>query len=477
MRDHSKHIELSREEAVAAMLGKCAFPKAEGAPMEELVPVAESFGRVLARDVASLVDKPNKLQCCMDSIAVHWEAFEGLPAGELPDTSAWVRGADWEFANTGVAMPDGFDAAIVIEHVSVSADEQHVQIDAAPSARFAGTRAPGSQMKRGDVLARAGETVTPDVAARIATGNVTAVPVRVKPKVAFIPTGDELVVPGGPIETGRNIETNSLLFRGKVEKWGGVPLVFDIVPDDPGLIKDAIRRACAMADIVVLNAGSSKGSEDWNCEQMEELGEVICHETNHGPGHHSSYALVDGTPVVGISGPPAGASFTLNFYLRPLMMRFLGRPTEPERIPVRLAAPFPAKKGHGGGKAIGAAKAGGAGDVAAGADAGVSAAGDAAIGADAAGAETAAGAAASGESAPAKVAGEVRPSIVAPGATFFSIKFLTVEAAPDGALSGTPLPGRPGSPEAEAANAYYMMPSGPGVKPPAVGDVIWVEMR
>ncbi len=167
-------------------------------------------------------------------------------------------------------MPDGFDTAIVIEHVTVSDDEQHVRIDAAPSARFAGTRAPGSQMKRGDVLARAGEIVNADVAARIATGNVTAVPVRVKPKVAFIPTGDELVVPGGPIEAGRNIETNSLVFRGKVEKWGGVPMVFDIVPDDPEQIKAAIRRACAMADIVVLNAGSSKGSEDWNCEQMEE---------------------------------------------------------------------------------------------------------------------------------------------------------------------------------------------------------------
>lgn len=434
MRDHSKHIELSREEAVAQMLKRCSFNGAGSAGLEELVPVAESFGRVLSRDVVSLVDKPNKLQCCMDSIAVHWSDFAD---GGLPDTSKWVRGVDWEFANTGVVMPEGYDAAIVIEHVTVSDDEQHVTIDAAPSAQYAGTRAPGSQMKKGDVLACAGEVVTADVAARIATGNVTAVPVRVKPKVAFIPTGDELVVPGGPIEPGRNIETNSLVFRGKVEKWGGVPLVFDIVPDDPELIKAAIHEACAMADIVVLNAGSSKGSEDWNCEQMEDLGEVICHETNHGPGHHSSYALVDGKPIVGISGPPAGASFTLNFYLHPLMKVFLGLSPEPDRIPVRLAAPFPAKGGH--------AKKGSGKD--------------------------------GGASSPAKIAGEVRPSIVAPGATFFGIKFLTVEALPDGTLAGTPLPGRPGSPESEAANAYYMMPSGPGVESPAVGDVIWVELR
>lgn len=430
MRDHSHHIEMSREEAVAAMLSLCAFPEAGDVRAEELIPLSETIGRTLARDVASQVDKPNVLQCCMDSIAVHWSAFED---DDMPDTAQWVRGVDWEFANTGVAMPEGFDTAIVIEHVKVSDDEQHVAIDAAPSARFAGTRAPGSQMKRGDVLAHAGEVVNADMLARIAAGNVCAVPVRVKPKVAFIPTGDELVAPGGPIQPGRNIETNSILAAAKIRGWGGVPLVFDIVPDNPELIKDAIRRACAMADIVVLNAGSSKGSADWNCEQMEELGQVICHETNHGPGHHSSFALVDGTPVVGISGPPAGASFTLNFYLRPLMMRFLGRSPEPERVPVRLAAAFPAKGGHG-------AKKG-----------------------DAAGKQ--------------QVAGEVRPSIVAPGATFYGIKFLTVEALPDGTLAGTPLPGRPGSPEAEAANAYYMLPSGPGVTPPQPGDVIWVELR
>lgn len=439
MRDHSHHIEMSREEAVAAMLSLCTFPEAGDVRAEEPVPLSEAVGRTLARDVESLVDKPNALQCCMDSIAVHWGAFEG---GEMPDTSQWVRGEDWEFANTGVAMPEGFDTAIVIEHVQVSDDEQHVSIDAAPSARFAGTRAPGSQMKRGDVLAHAGELVNADVLARIATGNVCAVPVRVKPKVAFIPTGDELVAPGGAIEAGRNIETNSILAAAKIRGWGGEPLVFDIVPDNPALIKDAIRRACAMADIVVLNAGSSKGSADWNCEQMEELGQVVCHETNHGPGYHSSFALVDGTPVVGISGPPAGASFTLNFYLRPLMMRFLGCSPEPERIPVRLTAPFPAKGGHSAKKG-----AGGAGATSA-ADAGKP-----------------------------QMAGEVRPSIVAPGATFFAIKFLVVEAQPDGTLAGTPLPGRPGSPEAEAANAYYMLPSGPGATPPQAGDVIWVELR
>ena len=92
-----------------------------------------------------------------------------------------------------------------------------------------------------------------------------------------------------------------------------------VASDSPSAIEAAIREACAVADIVVLNAGSSKGSGDWACEVMESIGTMICHQTNHGPGHHSSYAMVDGVPIVGISGPSAGAAVTLGFYLRPLI--------------------------------------------------------------------------------------------------------------------------------------------------------------
>ena len=279
MRDHSKHIQISREEVVSGLLAACDF-----SPKTEMVRLDESFRRVLGEDVVAACMLPNVLTCRMDSIAVHWSDFvEGMP-----DTSGWVRGKDWEFANTGVAMPEGFDTAIVIEHVVVSDDEQRVEIDAAPSAQFAGTSAIGSRLKPGDVLAKAGEIITPDIAARIAGGNVTSVAVRRKPRVAFVPTGNELVPAGSAVvPTGKNIESNSLVVRGKVEAWGGVFLPFDIVPDDPDLIVQAVKKACACADIVVLNAGSSKGSDDWSVEQLEEIGTIICHQVNHGPAHHS----------------------------------------------------------------------------------------------------------------------------------------------------------------------------------------------
>ena len=160
MRDHSQHIQLSREQAVSSMLeamdaAPAGFGWANIAAGEDLhssevarkcceqVALSDSVGRVLAYDVVSRCDMPSALTCAMDSIALHWSDFENLAEGELPDTSGWVRGVDWQFANTGVAMPEGFDTAIVIEHVQVSEDPQHVIIAAAPSKQGEGTRPEG----------------------------------------------------------------------------------------------------------------------------------------------------------------------------------------------------------------------------------------------------------------------------------------------------------------------------------------------
>mgnify|MGYP004649840591 FL=1 len=457
MRDHSQHIQLSRDEAVSRMLaavdetpggfgwskalsGEEAHACEVGRKCVEQVSLEQSVGRVLAYDVTSRCDTPSALTCGMDSIALHWSDFEGLAEGELPDTSAWVRGVDWQFANTGVAMPEGFDTAIVIEHVQVSDDQQHVTIDAAPSKQGAGTRPAGSTRKRGDMLAAAGTVVTPDVAARIGSGDNAVVPVVRKPRVAFIPTGNELVPAGVPLDPtrvdqfaarGRNFETNSILVRAKVEAWGGQFIPFDIVCDERPEIEAAIKRACEVADIVVLNAGSSKGSDDWSCEVMEEMGRMICHQTSHGPGHHSSYAVVDNVPIVGISGPSGGASFTLDFYLRPVMRKFLGLDPIVPKTAARLAASFPAPKHGPGAKGKG------------------------------------------------KPAGEERPPEHPEHEDgkpeFFGIRPLVVAPNAEGVLEARPVDGRPGSQSAWGANAYAMIGMGPGIEPPAEGDIIEVE--
>jgi hypothetical protein len=163
------------------------------------------------------------------------------------------------------------------------------------------------------------------------------------------------------------------------------------------------------------------------------MGHVICHQTNHGPGHHSSMSVVMNSngcvvPVVGISGPAGGASFTLNFYLRPVIEKFLGQNTEPKMIKCRLAESFGPNR-----FAPGAANK--------------------------------------------KQAGEHKPPEVAPGETFFGVRPMKLEIAEDGTLLAYPVKGRPGSPESKAANAIYMLESGPAATPPQPGSIIEVELR
>lgn len=433
MRDHSHHIQLTREEAVRQVLAAVdALPGGFGGRVER-VDIRDARGRVLARDVHARAEAPNCLMCCMDSIAVHFDDFAAAGTEEapgIPDVSGWEHGRDWEFANTGTAMPEGFDTAVVVEHVAFSEDGERVLgIDAAPSRRFAGTRPAGSSLKRGQMLAAAGAVVTVDLMARIAAGNVSTVVVMARPRVAFIPTGDELQTPGSAfIARGKNVETNSILARAKVEGWGGEFVPFQTIRDRPAAIKVALEEACEIADIAILNAGSSKGSADWSCEVLDEIGRVICHETNHGPGHHSSYTMVGETPVVGISGPSGGASPTMDFYVRPLVRRFMGLEPVVAKIPARLAEAFPAGGMHGKGVKVHG------------------------------------------------TAGENRPREESPDG-FYVIRFVNVSVAPDGVLEAYPVAGGPNSDAAVMANGYYMLPTGAGQTQPNAGDTIRVELR
>lgn len=432
MRDHSNHIELTRDEAVAAVLAQ--WPGEGWRPPAEPVPVDRAYGRVLARDARAAIPAPTCLTCQMDSVALRWDDFEGLAEGDLPDTSGWERGVQWQFANTGVAMPAGFDTALRIEEVEVAPDEQSIRLLGAPRERFGGTRPAGSQHKPGDVLGRAGDVVTPLAAARIAGGNNAVAWVARKPRVAFIATGNELVPAGCPplpaepgvlAAYGKTVECNGVLVRGLVEGWGGEYLPLDIVADDFGAIRDAVAAACAAADIVVLNGGSSKGSDDWCVEVLEEMGEMVCHQMSHGPAHHSSLAVVDGVPVVGVSGPPAGAEFALRFYLRPLVRAWLGLDPAPATARARLAEDFP-KHGPRGPKGP------------------------------------------EGKGGPGK-GGPGRPP-----EGFRGIRAVLVEPAGDGGLVARPA-GGPGSPEAAAANALCLVKPGP--HGPKAGDIVEVELK
>ena len=332
MRDHSGYIEKTRHEATRDVLDAWEFERAI-----ERVDVPDALGRVAASDVLSKNTLPNKLTSNMDGIAVHFEAFEAA-GPEGPDTSAWVRGRDWQFCNTGIGMPGDFDTAIAIEGVEVSDDNERVTINRLPERRGQSTTEPGAALQEGDLLVRAGELLTPALLAVLNMGGHTQVDVVKRPVVAFIPTGNELVDAGGVVPEGKNVESNAVMVCAKLAQWGAEPLRFPIVPDNWEQIEQTLEEATAKADIVVINAGSSKGSDDYTCEILEKNGRMLHHMLAQGPGRHCSAAMLHGTPVIGISGPPMGAEFTTDWMVKPLVDRYLGLPGDyPPMVYARMA--------------------------------------------------------------------------------------------------------------------------------------------
>ena len=337
MRDHSSHRSADRHEAVGALLERCTFER-----KTQTVDVTQANGRITACEYRSLNTLPNALTCNMDAIAVRFADFED----GTPDTSKWTRGEQWQFANTGIAMPEGFDTAIAIECVQVSEDNQRVTILEAPEYRFQCTTPPGATLQEGDLLVADHQVLTPTLLSLLNMGGYTQIEVIQKPQVAFIPTGNELVSATDQVPTGKNVESNATMICAKLEDWGAQPMRFDIVKDDPDAILAALRKATAECDIVVINAGSSKGSDDWTCELLEREGEILFHEVNQGPGRHCSFSLLDGKPVIGISGPPIGAEFTTDFFVKPFIDVFLGADTSfPPVVMARMLDSCPREPG------------------------------------------------------------------------------------------------------------------------------------
>lgn len=332
MRDHSKHIQLTREQAIEKLIEVSEFT-----PRTELVDLHSACGRVTAADCSSRYDIPSALCSQMDGIAVRFDDF----ADGMPDVSAWTFGSDYAWANTGTAMPAGFDTAIAIEQVEFDDAGMLVALKATPSQRGESCNQPGSTFTRGELLLPARTRLTPTKISALAMCGYTEVEVVAKPRVAFIPTGDELVELGCELPAGKAYESNGILLEQKLRLWGAEPVIYPCLPDDWDQIKAAILDASEKADIVAINAGSSKGAKDFTMEILEEIGTVFCHETNHGPGHHTSASQVNGTPVLGISGPPAGCEITSDWYLKPLVDYFLyGHVVEFTTATATLAQPL-----------------------------------------------------------------------------------------------------------------------------------------
>ncbi|MDR2745807.1 MAG: molybdopterin molybdotransferase MoeA [Treponema sp.] len=288
----------------------------------ETVPLEQSWGRICGADLLSRFTLPVVRSSGGDGIAVRSADF----AGPFPDTSTWREGRNYVRADTGDDFDDRFDAVIMIEAVTFNEGggfSLPPGFDVLPGMNVRGR---GDLVMEGDLLLRRGLPIRACDMGTLAMGGITEVPVVQKPAAVFIPTGNELVPPGVIPGRGQNIDSNSIMIRHLLLEMGAEPVIFPIVRDEPGAIRNALEKALEKADVVLINGGSSKGAEDHNARLLAEMGQVVSHGVSSAPGRPICVALIGGKPVVNLPGPIFAAYFGADWCIRGIVCRALGIP-------------------------------------------------------------------------------------------------------------------------------------------------------
>ena len=241
------------------------------------------------------------------------------------------EGKDYIEIDTGDPIHLPYDAVIMAEDVMIE-DDTHIKITKAAPA-WQHVRPIGEDIVEGEMLIPTGHLLRPvDIAAAIAGGN-DKIRVFTKPKVGIIPTGTEIVRrnPGqdedSAADNGSIIDSNSYMFEGMVTEAGGEAKVYPVVEDDYDKIKRQIMSALSENDMVIVNAGSSAGRDDYTVHVLREIGKVLVHGVAIKPGKPVILAIVENKPVVGLPGYPVSAYIDFENFVTPVLNMMSGRKT------------------------------------------------------------------------------------------------------------------------------------------------------
>jgi putative molybdopterin biosynthesis protein len=315
-------------EALAAWEEACA---AAGCPerVEAIrLPLEQAVGRVTAEPVWATRSSPPFDAAAMDGIAVH--ASDTVGAGET--TPVRLDAGAFEIVDTGDPIPGDFDAVVMREDVQEVDGGVDLRAAAAP---YQHVRSIGEDVSAAELLLPAGHRLRPvDVAAAGAAG-ATELTVRRRPVVTVIPTGDEIRPIGSELREGELPDTNSVMVAAQAEAVGCEAHRFEVVPDEPDQIVEAIRAAAARSDLVIVIAGSSAGRDDHTAAVVAEVGTLAVHGVAVRPGHPVVLGVAERTPVLGAPGYPVSAALTFDIFAAPLLARLEGAP--PPESPVARA--------------------------------------------------------------------------------------------------------------------------------------------
>ena len=317
------------------------------------VGLTDARGCILAEDVVAPWPLPPFDNSAMDGYAVvaasvanasranpiRLKVIDDVPAGSRqratigPGVAARIM--------TGAPMPYGADAVVPVEQT----DAGMPVVTVVEPVRVGGSvRRAGDDVHQGAVVLKAGTVMDARQAALAAAVGRGRVVVHPRPRVVVLTTGSELVEPGRKLGPGQINDVNGLALAVAAAELGAEAYRVGPVPDDPGLLSDALEDQLVRADLIVTTGGVSAGAYDTVKAVLSRLGAVEFVRVAMQPGMPQGYGQIGGVPIFTLPGNPVSAYVSFEVFVRPVLRRMLGaseifRPTVEATVTVPFESP------------------------------------------------------------------------------------------------------------------------------------------
>ncbi|RPH31892.1 MAG: molybdopterin molybdenumtransferase MoeA [Bacteroidales bacterium] len=314
----------------------------------ERVDLWNSIGRVLSANVISDMNMPpfNKTAvdgyaCRMSDAKGELEVIETIPAGVVPTKT--VTQGQCSKIMTGAMIPKGADCVLMVEDVKEIGFNRIVFTGETPRANICIL---GEDMKTGEVAIQKGTTLSAQHIAIMAALGCTQPTVSVKPSVAVLVTGDELVEPQQKPTGGQIRNSNGHQLVGQILKANAKPNYIGIVKDTEEATYNAISNALKDSDIVILTGGVSMGDYDYVPSVMKKLGiQILFDSISVQPGKPTKFGIKDGKMIFGLPGNPVSSYMQFEILVKPTIQKLMGgEPNTKSIVRLPLANGYQRKK-------------------------------------------------------------------------------------------------------------------------------------
>lgn len=293
----------------------------------EYIDVEKSLNRMSSEAIYANLSAPFYNCSAMDGIAVKAEST--FLANEQ-NMITLEESKDYIVVDTGDPIPKEFNAVIMVEDL-LEKEDNSVKI-IKPAIPWQHIRCLGEDVVEKEMIIPSFHTIRPQDIGSMISGKIDKIQVFKEFKVGIIPTGTELIDRHATPKIGDIIEFNSRLFEGLILEYEAVPVIYPIVEDNYEKIKTSVLRALEECDMVLINAGSSQGREDFTYDIIEELGEVCIHGLAIKPGKPAILGKINNKAVVGIPGYPVSAWVVMENIVKPVIRKYIYKEVKEKEI-------------------------------------------------------------------------------------------------------------------------------------------------